>query len=225
MLPWCLLRKHSSCPSSPPPANAKWAFNLAFLSASPLLWLKKDSTYLNLVPDFRSTVLLKRHAISFRIIQPESEICFTKAGKDSLAFISTCSTAQPTSNILTCYTILETTCSAPSSVPLLSLSSWHEILLSNSTVEWLKFILWMKIAKHFYIALMTNGNTTVSHGIFPCQLSGMFAKPLLSHSYRKQATLWELLWWKHKAAGEKKFPFSSSYGLQGPREPCRTSTG
>lgn len=121
--------------------------------------------------------------------------------------------------LLTCYTILETTCSVPSSVPL------HEILLSNSTVEWLKFIPWMKIAKHFYIALMTNGNTTVSHGIFPCQLSGMFAKPLLSHSYRKQATLWELLWWKHKTAGEKKFPFSSSYGLQGPREPCRTSTG
>lgn len=103
MLPWCLLRQHSYCPSSPPPANAKGAFNLAFLSVSPLLWLQKGSTYLNLVPAFWSTSVPKRHAISFRIIQPESEICFTKVGKDSPAFISTCSTAWPTGTYMLCH--------------------------------------------------------------------------------------------------------------------------
>lgn len=147
VLPWCLLRQHSSCPSSPPPANAKGAFNRAFLSASSLLWLQKDSTYLNLVPAFWSTLVLKRHATSFRITQPESQVCFTKVGKDSLAFISTCSTAQPTGTYMLYHpgdNLLGPTIGS-STLTL----SWHEILLSNSSVEWLKFIPWMKIAERF----------------------------------------------------------------------------
>lgn len=56
----------------------------------------------------------------------------------------------------------------------------------------------------FYIALMTNINTTVCFGIFPSRLSWLSAKPLLSHGWGKQAVVWQLLGWMHKAIGKEK---------------------
>lgn len=117
-------------------------------------------------------VLQKQLSISFWSIQPET--CFTEVRKELQT------SPQPAMQH----------CSTPCSLWLLPARAtcpahphlWHvkhgletvELNDSNYSMN--------ENNRAFYIALMTNINTTVCFGIFPPRLSWLSAKPLLSHS-------------------------------------------